>query len=74
MENINERMYYLNFRNLCGENIMIKKKGEEKVGDVIKSYLEIIKKSNLFINTNIDNLYFTYNGEIIKQYEYEKKN
>ena len=61
------------FRNSSGEYLLIQKKGADKVGEVIKEYLNRIQKSNLFLNLNIDNIYFVYNAKRIFPYDYEKK-
>ena len=53
-------------------NIPIAEKGEAELGELIKKYFKKIEKSNLLIN-NIDNIYFIYNGTIIKKEDYKKK-
>ena len=68
-----ELKYSIFIQNLDGENILIIKKGNEKISEIIKEYLKRIQKSNLFINFNIDNIYFVYNATKIQQYNYEKK-
>ena len=61
------------FQNFSGEKILINKKRNDKVGEAIKEFLNKIQKSNLFLNLNIDNIYFIYNARIIASSDYEKK-
>ena len=70
---MDELVYSFLFYNFSGEIIVINKKAKEKVGEIIKEYLKRIEKSNLFINSTIDSIYFVCNGKTILQSDYEKK-
>jgi serine/threonine protein kinase len=62
--------YTFQFKGII--NIPISEKGETELGELIKKYFKKIEKSNLLTN-NIDNIYFIYNGVIIKKEDYTKK-
>ena len=55
------------FQNFSGEKIF------NKVGEAIKEFLNKIQKSNLFLNLNINDIYFIYNARSISSSDYEKK-
>ena len=70
---MDELIYTFNFQNNSDEYIVIHKRAKDKVGEVIKEYLNKVQKSNLFLNLSIDNIYFFYNARKIIQSDYEKK-
>ena len=70
---MDEITFTMIFQNFSGEKILINKKGNDKVGEAIKEFLNKIQKSNLFLNLNINDIYFIYNARSISSSDYEKK-
>ena len=73
MDESDELIFTLIFKNFDDQKIVFNKKGKEKIGKIIKEYLQRIQKSNLLMNSNIDTIYFVSNGETISSSVYEKK-
>ena len=65
-------IYSIRFKTLNNDYTVIVKNGKDKIGDLIKIFLEKIKKSNLLINNNIDNIWFEFNAKEIVQNDYNK--
>ena len=67
---MDEEKYSIQFR---GENyVNIVENGETKLGEIITTYFKRIEKPNLLIS-NVENIYFIYNGHTINKSEYDKK-
>ena len=64
-------LYNLLFKDFDGKLTVIKENGETKIGEIIKKYFKIIKKSNLLEN-NISNILFLYNTILIEPKDYDK--
>ena len=70
MRKMDKIFYNLVFKGYENITVFIEK-GETKVGEIIKKYLEKIKKSNLIVN-NVSNIYFMYKACTIKPKDYNK--
>ena len=68
---MNDKMYTFFFKGFDANPILISVKGEIKLYQLIKIYLERIKRLNLLVR-NIDKIYFVYNATKIKNEDLEK--